>query len=274
MAIAILVASGSLGQASEQTIPRCDAPAEIESRFQPGGLILMGEIHGTAEAPARVGAVVCDALKRVDMVSVGLELPRDQVEPLAVYLASNGDQIATAQLLHSPFWMRSFQDGRTSIAMLGLVERLRGLKQHYPHLVVFALEDDAGLPSESAKFTRDRRMAARVRVEHESRPQALVLTLSGNIHSRLKPMPTSPDELAIAPPMGTFLTDLTPRSVKLVPTGGTAWTCTPDCGVHALSEPGKLQGRTQPVYRELGSAEPYTEEWLIGPSHASRPAVH
>jgi hypothetical protein len=236
--------------------------------------MLMGEVHGTVEAPAAFGAAVCHALRQGRAVSVGLELYRDQVEPLAAYLASDGGNPAIAQLLRSSFWTRTAQDGRSSAAMLALVERLRAMRQHYPDLVVFILEDEAGMPSAPAGLARDQTMAARVRAEHGHRPQALILTLSGNVHNRLNVTPSIPGRHAIATPMGVLLTDLSPRSVLLEPSGGTAWVCAPECGVHGGPARGKPPVDLLPVFRELASDEPYTDEWRLGPSTASRPAVH
>ncbi|NNG22634.1 hypothetical protein [Telluria aromaticivorans] len=104
--------------ASAHAVAGCMVPAGLASLFQPGKLILMGEVHGTAETPAAFDAAVCNALERGHAVSVGLELGPDQVEPLAGYLASDGGKPAVAKLLDSPFWTRAFQDGRSSMAML------------------------------------------------------------------------------------------------------------------------------------------------------------
>jgi lysophospholipase L1-like esterase len=230
-------------------------------------LILMGELHGTDQAPAAFGNAVCRALEQGRTVSAGLEFDREQAEPLAAYLASSGGKDAVAALLQSAFWARASQDGRSSRAMLALVERLRQLQRRYPGLAVFALEDDAGIAPLDAGTTRDQHMAARVRTEHARRPQALILTLSGNIHNRLKPLDGVP-----ALPMGSYLLDLAPRSVQLATLGGSSWACAPDCGVHdwpALP----TQAAGAPVFRELAAGGAHTGEWSLGPATASLPAA-
>lgn len=231
MAFSVLIGLATPVVASAHGVADCTVPAGLASLFQAGKTILMGEVHGTAEAPAAFDAAVCNAFERGHTVSVGLELGPDQIEPLAGFLASDGGKPAVAKLLDSPFWTRAFQDGRSSTAMLRLIEQLRTAKQRSPSLNVFVLEEGVeGRPA--LGLTGEERMAARVRAERVRRLEAIVLTLTGNIHSRLQAMPPMPDGRKPTP-MGVLLSNLSPRSVLVATTSGTAWVCTLECGVTA-----------------------------------------
>lgn len=248
----------------------CDLPAPLQQALQPARMILMGEVHGTAEAPAAFGATVCRALEHGLAVSVGLELTPDQTAALARYLASSGDDIAVARLLRTPFWSRATQDGRASVAMMALVERLRRLQQRYPLLSVFSLAEDSGLADPGSM--RDEAMAARVRAERERRPEALILTLTGNLHNRLAPLPAGVRYGQAAPrPMGALLADLAPRSVLLETDGGSAWVCAPECGVLNMARHGPPADPRAP-FRESVPDPAYTSLWSLGTGTASPPA--
>lgn len=249
----------------------CDVPAGLHQALRPARMILMGEVHGTAEAPAAFGTTVCHALEHGLAVSAGLELTPDQTAALARYLASSGDEIAVARLLRTPFWSRAAQDGRASVAMMLLVERLRQLQQRYPLLSVFSLAEDSGLADPGS--VRDAAMAARVRAERERRPEALILTLTGNVHNRLAPSPAGarPGGEAVPRPMGALLTDLAPRAVLLETDGGSAWVCAPECGVLNLPRHGPPADPRVP-FRELASDPAYTSLWSLGAGTASPPA--
>jgi hypothetical protein len=250
----------------------CSVPSQLEHELQSVKLVLMGEVHGTTESPKAFGAAVCYALEHGRDVSVGLELNPDQIDVLASYFASNGDKAAVEGLLHSTFWTRPLQDGRSSAAMLALVERLRQLKQHHPTLAVFVLDDNTGPNTSVASSSRDQRMANRVRAEHVRRPQALVLTLTGNVHNRLKPI--SLEGLPLPKPMGVWLADLSPASVLLASNGGSAWMCTSTCAVQALVAQHDSANDAAQRYHELPATEPYTSQWSLGVSTASLPAIN
>jgi hypothetical protein len=265
--IAILAACAIPAHAREDA---CDVPAGLHQSLRPARLILMGEVHGTMEAPAAFGTTVCHALEHGVAVSAGLELTPDQTAALARYLASSGDEIAVARLLQTPFWSRAAQDGRASVAMMALVERLRRLQQRYPLLSVFSLAEDSGLVDPGA--TRDVVMAARVRAERERRPEALILTLTGNLHNRLAPFPGARrGGQAMSRPMGALLADLAPRSVLLETDGGSAWACMPACGVPTTPRHDPPPHERLP-FREPAPDPGYTSLWSLGSGTAAPPA--
>ena len=267
-------ASTVSAQPFSQASLQCAVPAELETRIKVEHVILMGEVHGTAEAPAAFGTAVCRALALGRSVSVGLELYGNEAEALGSYMASDGALQASALLLRSSFWTREFQDGRSSYAILQLIERLRLLAQTNPNLNVFVLEGDAIVNSGAASYTRGEVMAGKVRAERARRPAALILTLSGNVHNRIKVMSSSSGGSIPPPSMGVLLADLSPRAVSLRRSEGTFWACTPKCGVHGDPVQEKSLVDHNQMYRRLAEQASYTDEWILGPSTASSPAIN
>ena len=261
-------------QLLSQTSLPCTVPAELEPRIKVENVSVMGEVHGTVEAPAAFGAAVCRALALGRIVSVGLELYGNEADALRSYLASDGEQPAIALLLRSSFWTRGLQDGRSSYAILQLIERLRLLVQKNPNLNVFVLEGDAARNSGTAPYTREEVMANKVRAERARRSAALILTLSGNVHNRIKIMPSSP--VGSIPPlsMGVLLADLSPHAVSLRSAEGTFWVCAPKCGIHGDPVHKKSLVDHNQMYRRLAEQASYTDEWILGPSTASSPAIN
>jgi len=78
-------------------------------------IVMIGEGHGTNEAPASFLRIVCAALRQGEEVAVGLEQLADQSAYLQNYVDSNGDLYACADLLGSNFWKNS-RDCRGSVA--------------------------------------------------------------------------------------------------------------------------------------------------------------
>ena len=100
--------------------------------------VVFGELHGTAQLPALFADVVCGA-SRNGAVVVGLEYDRPYQPALDAYLASDGGPGAREALMIGMEWPSSgFTDGRTSEAMLALIERLRLLKAAGADLSVVA----------------------------------------------------------------------------------------------------------------------------------------
>ncbi|HEY5800374.1 MAG TPA: hypothetical protein VIT92_09135 [Burkholderiaceae bacterium] len=248
---------------------QCRPIAGLAQLLTPGKLVMLGEIHGTEQSPDVLLAVVCAARAAGLPLSAGLELPKAQASVLHAYLESDGGPEAKQAMLRSAFWQRPFQDGRSSAAMLRLLESLRSLAAVDKQLNVFALEEYTGPMDGSMPQSRDEFMAWRVRQELQRRPHALVITLTGNVHNMLQ----RPAYLASVPmTMGEFLADLKPVSVNLRTMGGNAWICAPNCGVHgnALTQAEPLPW----IVRPSRVREPeYSASIEIGATSASVPAI-
>lgn len=243
----------------------CRAIPGSEALLERGAIVLLGEVHGTNEAPAAVGDLVCLAAEAGLDVSVGLEIPVSESAPLERYLASDGGAESRRALLARPFWAREYQDGRSSRAMLDLVERLRRAE---PRPRVLAI-DDPGAPD-----GRDAAMAAALSRAAEAVPGGLVVALTGNLHNRLAVGTGWDPEYR---PMGLRLAEMRPArviSLQLAHAGGSAWVCTgsraADCGVITLG--GRSEQRAAAAIEPAEGVDAARGELFLGRVTASHPA--
>lgn len=107
--------------------PRCASLPGAEQLWTRPGLrfIIVGEMHGTTEAPAIFADLICWAREVKRPIIVGIEL-RDQPALDIFFMGSGNDGPRIRELLSAEEWKG--RDGRTSTAMLTLLERLRVLK--------------------------------------------------------------------------------------------------------------------------------------------------
>jgi hypothetical protein len=248
---------------------RCPGVPGAEEVLARGTLVMLGEMHGTREVPLFVAALACQAAER-GPVAIGLELPEREQPLLDLYLASTDPDAARHTLLTGDVWMRDYQDGRSSEAMLQLLETLRRLKRGGAMLSVFAFDPEGyGAPA-----ARERRMAELLR-SHQ-RADTVTLALMGNIHNRTIPgVPWDPDYV----PAGAILSAST--STKLVSLDGAyaqgeEWACSSadasSCGVVPL------QGDADPrrsgiTLFSVPSPEGYHGRFYVGSPSASPPAA-
>jgi RND family efflux transporter MFP subunit len=211
----------------------CGAPVPGETELmRAGALVLLGELHGTREIPLLAGALACRAAHRGLRVQLGLELPSADAHALQSFL-----QGEPAPLLAAPRWTSAEQDGRTSEAMLVLLEQLRALRAQGLQVEPFFF-DPGPHPDWNV---RDQHMAEAVLARARSDPQALVLVLTGDLHARTVPgLPWDSQAL----PMGVHLRQARPDTVSLLVRhgGGSAWICKPECAAAQVGgepEPGR-----------------------------------
>ena len=187
-----------------------EAPAGIEGTLEPGQVSLFGEIHGTMEAPRFVGQLACLAAARGQRVVVGLEIG-DRLQPAVDrYVRAGGGAADRAELLRAEHWQST--DGRGSVAMVALLDRLHDLAAHGADVKVHLFD---GKPTEGV--SRDQTMGENLAAEIAAEPRAVVLVLTGNLHSR-----TSEPRW-----MGSGLRQKFPtlRSYDFASAGGAAWGC-------------------------------------------------
>jgi hypothetical protein len=220
--------------------PAASAPAfecgeDVAGREQlTAPLVLLGEIHGTSEIPAVFGRLVCRAAEgqRSGSILVGLEIFTTAQPALDAFLDSDGGPRARAALLEADFWQREYQDGRSSRAMLELLEQIRRQRAAGLKVVVRAIDP----PDWTSPGERDARMAEAIQQSIDAVHPARTYVMVGNVHSRaLKGYPWNP--AADYLPMGARLRETHPDLIALdTAYAGSAWTCTSaqakDCGVH------------------------------------------
>jgi hypothetical protein len=217
------------------------AAAAILDRHAEAPLLVLGELHGTVEAPALVATLAARLLDS-GALTVALEIPAQEQARFDAYLASDGSTLAQRELLDGEFWKRAPErsDGRRSRAMFALIEQLRLLRGTHPELHLLAF-DDTGFFAQTR--SRDALMSDSLRAAHASHPEAKLLVLTGNYHARLdQPARARSGDHWIQPPlpMTAQLQDLGAVSIHLTAVEGEHWGCrTPSapCGVIPLPRP-------------------------------------
>lgn len=251
-------ATGAAG--SEAPPPAASAIADLMARHSP---VILGEIHGTAEVPALVGAVLAERVAGGEPVTLALEIPDSHQAALDAWLDDpQGGDAGTALAGHR-FW--SFEDGRSSVAMLGLLEQVRRWRRSGAPVGLLAFD----VPEPVATgAVRERHMADRLRQALAQPGAAPMLVLTGNLHARRKV--GNPFDPAVEL-MAWHLRDLPALSLDVRARGGSAWVCIPECGTHGLAAPDPVPA-TGLRLLDRPSANGYDGEVVLERFTASPPA--
>jgi len=239
-----------LAVASSNSQADCQAQTNIDVATIKPQLILIGETHGTEQAPAFVGGLVCSLVKTGRQVILALERSSTEQPAMNRYLESAGSPADQQALLdkESP-WGYSLQDGRSSQAVLTLIEQMRRLRSAGHQVAVLAMQRDIDLklpqaksplkltPEASGLFSRlnDRGMADSLAYMAVLKPDYTIVALAGSYHTASQVRPGVPPRQQ---PMGQVLAEMLPVYVIGLSTaeGGTSWFCTSreDCGSHQV----------------------------------------
>jgi len=269
LSTAALFLTAALPSATDAAETACHSIPGAAALLRPGAIILLGELHGTAEAPQAVAELACEALAAGRRVIVGLELPQADQGNADDFMTSQGTTADRQRLLAGEFWQRGYQDGRTSAAMLELHARLGALAATSGDLDVVYIDD----PAQPA--SRDHAMAQRILAARSATPEALIIALTGNLHNRLtRGTRWNPDH----EPMGLFIAREVPAadlvSLEMTYGSGSAWICqgsqAADCGVAELG--GRPAGGDGIVLQRDASDPSVSGSLYLGPITASPPA--
>lgn len=232
-------------------------------------------MHGTVEAPAFVKSLVCNLLGSGRAVVLALEYPSDEQHFIDQFLHAPVGKPELA-LLASPFWSRPTKDGRTSRAMLDLLDWVRQRVANGARVRVVAFDSMPTSPlSGAAAFdARDAAMAVRLREElARLAPVEFPVIFTGNVHTRKTqglPFLNAPPSAEHAEPLGYRLRDLGFVHMNVAYRGGSAWICASTCGVQQLGQP----GRAVSSFSIRPSTDPaYDLEYFVGSFTASLPAT-
>jgi hypothetical protein len=216
--------SAQAANANRQLEARADIEAAAATiRMQAGDrrLLLIGEKHGTREAPALV-ARLATAYSAEGPLVLALEIHRSMQPGIDAYLASPGDAPARAALVADAFWKVADDqhDGRRSMETLDLIEHVRALRAAGRDVAILAFDPGSGATDHHA---RDRMMAAWLRNTFAALPRGRILVLTGNVHAMLERPGDAPPQMQR--PMGSWLRDLEPFSVDMTAADGAFWAC-------------------------------------------------
>ncbi len=247
------------------TTAKADCGPELpgmEAVLKPAAFVVLGEIHGTQEAPVFAARLACHAAAAGQPVRLALELPVEEQARLDAFVSGEAEGP-----LDSAFWRREVQDGRSSEAMRQLLERVREWRH-------------AGLPIRVVAFDaggkdRDDTMAAQLR---EARSQARAdtfIVLVGNLHARRDVGAPWDEKLQF---MTHRLLEAEPGlvSLDLASAGGSAWICrgmTADtCGQQSLRARGEAQAPGITLQKKAEDPDGYDGTYSVGALTASPPA--
>jgi hypothetical protein len=201
----------------------------------PGATVLVGEQLGTREVPAAVGNMACELAQVGRSVLLGLSLPREEQAGIDAYVKSQGSNEDVAQLLAGPFWRQVPRDGRSSRALVVLLERVRRWRAAGLDIRPFAYD-----ASDTKGNAREEAMARELMAQRKAHPQATLLVLGGNYHVRSQDgAPWSRSFM----PVGYRLTQegVSHVSLDAAFARGKRWACSvnsyhePECRVYATS---------------------------------------
>lgn len=258
-----LLAAALLGAAQ----PAC-APPEgtaavlaLERRY-----IVVGEMHGTAEAPAAFAQMVCAAAEQ-GPVTVALELPTAMQTQLDAFLAAPDEAAALAALEGTHFLNPRMNDGRSSEAMLAMMQSVRALRAAGRDVAFHAFQPSGPRPRELAQAWYELDMGHALAQAAHARPQAKVLVLVGNLHARKTGFERFPD---VGLPAVGHLPAGDLVSLNVAQQGGEEWNCRQEgCGANASR--GVYDANARGVILEPSADGAHDGVLALGPTTASPP---
>lgn len=188
-------------------------------------VLLLGEVHGTVEAPKFAGDLVCQLASSGKAVVLGVEHESD-LQPVYDRIFA-GEAEAATLIAKQISWSGKITDGRFTRAMFDLILRVRDLRASGLAVQLRAIDAssrETGLALSEGRHqtVRDERMAANADEIVRALPAGGVLVvIAGNIHTMRVKEPFG-SARRFAPPMGFLLQSPNVLSLELRHLGGTA----------------------------------------------------
>jgi hypothetical protein len=248
-------------------IAACAPPAGTDVLLSaPQRVIVVGEMHGTAETPAAFAEMVCAAAEQ-GPVTVALELPTSMQPQLDAFLAASDDAAALQALEGTHFMDPRMNDGRSSRAMLDMLLSIRALRAAGRDVTIHAFQpSDSSRPRELSQAWYELDMGYLLSRAVFTRPQAKVLALVGNLHARKTGFSRIPE---IGLPAAGHLPAADTLTLNVAQQGGEAWNCQSECGVHPSVARYDVEARG--VIMDPAGDGAYDGVLALGPSTASPP---
>jgi hypothetical protein len=159
----------------------CRPPAGTDVLLEmPQRYVVLGESHGTAEAPAAFAEMVCAAAER-GPVTVALELPTAMQARLDAFLSAADESAALKALANTPLMDPRMADGRSSQAMLDMMLSVRELRVEGRDVAFHAFQPSRPRPPELNQAWRELDMGHALAGAAYARPNSKVLVLVGSL---------------------------------------------------------------------------------------------
>ncbi|WP_297865116.1 hypothetical protein [Silanimonas sp.] len=227
-----------------------EAAALVAAGASQERIVVLGELHGTHEAPALAGELVGLRWRQAhgapgEGVTLALEIHATEQSRIDAFLDSSGDAAARDALISGPYWAVEPErsDGRRSVAMLTLLKSVRERRSAGEDLRVLAFDPGSGGGDANV---RNPRMAAVLREAFARDPERRFVVLVGNYHARRAP-PTRVGGLlpGQSPPVPTMahLADVPMFVVNVMAARGEHWACRDgSCQPWPLEDRGAIPG--------------------------------
>lgn len=257
---------GTITATAVLALSPCDAPEGTAMLLDTDArIIVIGELHGTAEVPAAFAEMVCEAAQR-GPVTVALELPQGMQPEMDAFLAAEDDAAALLALEGTPFLDPTMIDGRTSLAMVAMLNRIRALRAEGLDVTIHLFQPSTRRPSGFEQSWYELDMAKALAVGIYARPESRVLVLVGNLHARKVGIAEVPE---VGLPAIAHLPATEVLSLKVAQQGGEAWNCGSACGANPVRSTYEASARG--VILESDDAGAYDGLLAVGPTTASPP---
>jgi hypothetical protein len=243
----------------------CDWNAEVPSTVAQARLVIFGEVHGTKEIPALVGEFVCWRSGRSQSVFLGLEIPQEEQRAIDAYLSGGGTLVDQKQLTSGVFW-NTVRDGRSSEAIVQLIERIRRLRGSHVGVGIVAID------SGRYDVSRDAAMARNLEAFMRMHPGSKFVALVGNIHAAKSNVSAADKK---SQPMAYQIASESPITINAEYLPGTTWSCVPglrDCGVNEVGGWRKAD-TTSGFHMGVAAMPGFDGSFALGSITASPPAV-
>lgn len=261
MAALLLVPAAALGSGD----PIEAAAARIATEAGDSRIVVIGELHGTREAPA-VAAALARRFADQGPLLIGLEVSRAEHAAISAFLDSDGGNDARQAMRSGEFWdvPPERNDGRRTEDMLDLIAAVRQLRSLGRDVAIVPFDIGPGGWVDST--TRDRDMADYLRTAFLALPQGRMLVLTGNVHAMRQPPPMIDD--GVYRTATQLLADLDPFAVHLSAPSGDFWGCVNrSCGVRGINVPGTSTGPVSGSFHFQYALPRYTVGRLVGAPH-------
>jgi hypothetical protein len=245
----------------------CAPPVGHEVLWAPEHrFVIVGEIHGTTEAPAAFAQLVCAASEQGPVV-VALELPTSMQPQLDAFLAAPDAAMAVETLRSTIFGDAGRADGRTSFAMVEMMQSVRRLKAEGRDVTLRAFQPSHPRPAAFDQNYYELDMAVAMVAAAAERPEARVLDLVGNIHASK----TRFDRFDLMP-AAAHLPRKETVSLNVAQQGGQSWSCQAD-GCRVYDSMARYDVEARGVIMGPVSEGAWDGVLAVGPVTASPPAT-
>lgn len=247
-AVCAALVSADLVEARVRPPVDCEALEGLAAILARPGLryLLVGDTHGTAEAPALFGDIVCAAADRP--LAVGVEWPAVNQLVLDAFMSERNPHRAEMILRTAPALRRP--DGRGSAAMIGMLKGVWRLGRSGRTVSLTAFDYEIAAPGTSNE--REAAMAEALLATAAEKPEALVVALTGSGHADKEGF------VSLQPPVRSMVQHLPAEaavSIAMSRVGGEGLVCRREAGIETCDR-GPLQAREALTPRGVGPGRP------------------